>query len=289
MNIAIIPNLTRENALDVTNCVVEELKKLGANYFFEKNTAENIKNISKEHTLDEDELLDYCDIVISIGGDGTILHTAKKAAIFHKPVLGINAGRLGFMADIEKNEISLLKKLIDGDYSIEKRMMLETSIMLNGEVEKKLYSINDTVFSRGTTLKLVEITVECDGKEVHKYLADGVIIATPTGSTAYSLSAGGPIVDPSIESMVLTPICTHSLFFRSVVFNAESVLKMCAEDFNSNDVYLSCDGEKSLHITKDNCVLIKKADISAKFIKLKTDNFVDTLNRKFSERNSQKI
>lgn len=287
MKIAVIPNLTRENALETTQKVSEQLNALGAECLYSDTDTKQLCEIS-DIFLPEDELFAECDTVISIGGDGTILHAAKKAALVGKPVLGINAGHLGFMAGLEKNELHLLKKLVDGDFSTEKRMMLETVVETGGNYGEKMYSINDTVFSRGTSLKLVEINVECDGQLVDNYLADGIIVSTPTGSTAYSLSAGGPIMEPSIESILLTPICAHSLFLRSVVFKAESELKLKAENFNSDDLYVSCDGEESIYIPRESSVTVRKADVCAKFIRLKADNFVGVLNRKFSERRAVK-
>lgn len=285
MNIALIPNFTKEDAAEITSEVIQKLDELGAGCFYSAETASKLGNAaSDKNIIDKNELIAYCDAIISIGGDGTILHTAKKAALVNKPVLGVNAGKLGFMADIEKNELDLLEKLVNKDFYIEKRMMLETGLTVNGRLKRRNYSINDTVFSRGSSLKLVEINVECSGRSVGKYIADGVVVATPTGSTAYSLSAGGPVVDPSIESIVITPICNHSLFSRAVVFSSSSIFTLQSENSNSNDLYVSCDGEKSVYVPNDSFLTIRKADISAKFIRLKNNSFVNILHRKFAER-----
>lgn len=211
MKIALLPNLTRSHALSVTDDVCKYLEKYNAEYYFETETAEKICHKIKAVGLPEAELLSLCDVAIAIGGDGSLIHAARKAVKYKKPILGVNAGNLAFMAGIEKNELELLKELIEGNYTIDKRMMLDVTVK-NGSCEKTLdCCLNDVVIARGEQIKLVKLNVECDGQQINDYYADGIIISTPTGSTAYSLSAGGPVVDPKIESILLTPICTHSL------------------------------------------------------------------------------
>ncbi|MBQ7046842.1 MAG: NAD(+)/NADH kinase [Oscillospiraceae bacterium] len=279
---AIIPNLTRENASEITRSICEKLDEFNAGYFIPYDNRALFSDTYAEF-LPEEEMLDKCSAVITVGGDGTIIHSAKKAALYSKPVLGINAGRLAFMAGLEINELDLLKKLITGEYFIDKRMMLKTVVESNGERVDCGYSINDTTVMRMGRLKIVELNVDLNNRHFNKYLGDGLILATPTGSTAYSLSAGGPIVDPQLEGIILTPICSHSVFSRSLVFGSDSRLSVSSAD--SSDFLISCDGDEPIVISGKDNVTVQRADISANFIRLKPDNFVDILNRKMVQWN----
>jgi NAD+ kinase len=232
-----------------------------------------------KHTSDEDAIKE-CDIIIAIGGDGSIIHAAKSAAINNKPLLGINAGNLAFMAGIENNELSLLKNLNDKNYFTDDRMMLEASIYDSGD--KLIASnvcLNDVVVARGSQIEMIKLEVECDGTKINSYSSDGVIIATSTGSTAYSLSAGGPVMDPTIESILLTPICTHSLFSRSIIFNPDSTITVINKD-TKNNCSVSYDGERAIPVPENGKIIIKKSHIKAKFIRIKPDNFIEVLNSK---------
>ena len=183
---------------------------------------------------DDNEAISACDIIIAIGGDGSIIHAAKKAAVKNKPILGINAGNLAFMAGIEKNELNLLKNLIDDAYYVDNRMMLSAEVYNDrGSVVYSNVCLNDVVVARGEQIEMINLSVECDSKKINSYQSDGIIFSTSTGSTAYSLSAGGPVMDPTIESIMLTPICTHSLFSRSLIFNPSSVITV-KNNFSSN-------------------------------------------------------
>ncbi len=229
MMFAIIPNLTRKNAAQVTRLICAKLDELGAAYSLPLST-ENVFSDTKAEFLPEKELLGGCEAVITVGGDGTIIHSAKKAAVYSKPVLGINAGRLAFMAGLEIHELDLLEKLITGDYSMDKRMMLKTTAA-DGDSVQSGYSMNDSTVMRLSRLsRISEINVDLDGRYFNRYLGDGLILSTPTGSTAYSLSASSPVVDPKLECMILTPICSHSVFTRSLVLGDDAVLRIYSDD-----------------------------------------------------------
>lgn len=283
MKIALLPNLTRACALEVTQAVCRCLSELRVSFYFEDSVQNQLP--PDFPCLPTEQLLSACDIVIAIGGDGSLIHAAKKAVAYKKPVLGVNAGNLAFMAGMEKNELHLLKDLIDGNFSIDPRMMLEVSCKFAGEeVTKNLgCCLNDVVVARGEQIKLINLDVYADGKHINHYYSDGIILSTPTGSTAYSLSAGGPVVDPKIESILLTPICTHSLFARSLIFesNAEICVKIPE---NGEDIYISCDGERSERILPGSVLTVKKSKNYADFIRIKNDSFIDVLNSKLSQR-----
>lgn len=283
MKIAIEVNLTRENAFDVCLEVCDVLLRKGAKLYMDLNLHNRFSNLDITF-CPRDEAVQCCDILISIGGDGTFIHSSHVAARYDKEILGINAGNLGFLAGIEKQELQLLENLFTGDYSIDKRMMLCCEHYRNDKLNGKYYCLNDVVIARGTSFRLCDVMVKCDGKTVNNYYGDGLIISTPTGSTAYSLSSGGPVVEPTIESIILTPICTHSLFARSIIFKGESCFELFV-DYPENCVPLvSCDGEKAVEIMREDKLIIKKAERYSKIIRIKSDSFTDVLSKKLIER-----
>lgn len=281
MKIAIVPNLTKTHAYEVTLRICDELKKHSAKIMFSADLAEPFSGVDSAAFYSYDDMIKQCDAVVTVGGDGTIIHTAKSAANDKKPVLGVNAGRLGFMAGLEKNELQDIERLIQGNYKIDRRMMLDIFLMKGDEVVEKTCCLNDAVFSRGALSTIVDIKIACDGSDVSEYLSDGVILSTPTGSTAYSLSAGGPVVDPQIETVLLTPICPHSLFNRTIMFRPEVTLEITTR---SPNVYLTVDGEEGILLDKDWRVVIKKSTKYAGLIRIKHEDFYDILNRKLSDR-----
>lgn len=280
MKFALLPNLTRTNSLEVTHEVCEKLDTLCASYMFALADKAPFTN-TKAAFLPFDEMLEQCDVIITIGGDGTIIHAAKNAVQCKKPVLGINAGRLAFMAGLERNELHLLEDLNNGNYTLDKRMLLQTQLIKGTQTIAESYCVNDTVFTSTGKLKLVELSVDCNGKHINNYTGDGIILATPTGSTAYSLSAGGPVVDPQLESILLTPVCAHTLFVRSLILNADSIISVSA--LPGSELSFSCDGEEPVAVPNDCFVMVNKAAPSAEFIRLKTDTFIDVLNRKLAQ------
>ena len=217
--------------------------------------------------------------MIAVGGDGTIIHAAK----FGKPTLGINAGRIAFMAGLEPTELEMLSALKSGEYEIDRRMMLRAEIVSpDGEILSTHYCVNDAVVARGLQIKMDDFIVEHNGKFLNKYTADGIIFSTPTGSTAYNLSAGGPVVDPQIESVLLTPICTHSLFSRSLIFKPDSEFVLRGD--GDAEIGLSCDGEDAIPIGKGCSVRIKRAEMFGEFIRIKNETFLEILNSKLEQR-----
>lgn len=272
---AIIPNLTRKNAKSVTVKLLSKLKELEIACTADEALKEKLGEADITY-LPFDEMISKCDVIISVGGDGTMLHCAK----YGKPVLGVNAGRLAFMAGIEPAELELLSELKSGNYTVDKRMMLKAVVSKDGNVIAEKYCINDVVAARGEQIKMIEVTVKCNGNIINDYFTDGIIISTPTGSTAYNLSAGGPVVDPQIESMLLTPICTHSLFSRALIFKPDTELSVIC---NSDNINVSCDGD-TVKLEKGCVITVTKAPVYGEFIRIKTDTFLDVLNNKLAQR-----
>lgn len=220
-----------------------------------------------------------CDYIISIGGDGTMLRAAKIASIYNKSVIGINCGHFGYLAELEVNEIPLIKKIIDNDYIIERRKMIKVTLEKSGD---EFTALNDIVIQRSNDSSIAEITVSSKDKPFLKVKADGIIIATPTGSTAYSMSAGGPIVDPSVDGIIINSICAHSLFDRPIILNGNSEIRIQAKTRNHQDVvYFTVDGDETIKFDADDTVKISvDRDRTADFIKIKNDSFYSILRSK---------
>ena len=280
MKIGIVPNFTREKTLNVTSKVIDYLEKYNIEYYFESNNADSFPiKIDKDKL--SSNLFEFTDIILAIGGDGSFIHAAKDAAIHKKPVLCINAGNLAFLAGLEGNELHLIEKLITGDYSSDKRMMLEV-ILKDGNEEKLLgYCLNDIAIARFGDIKLIDLDVYCNCKKINSYRGDGVVISTPTGSTAYSWSAGGPVIDPDLRCITLTPICTHSPLNRSFVFNENSEIMVKAPN-SSQPICLSTDGDKSLELNSNFEIIIRQSKYYAEFIRIKSDEFFDILINKLT-------
>ncbi len=276
MKIAIIPNSRTLAGTEEITRVCEALRALSASPLLPADRA--------FPPSDTDELLQACDAVIALGGDGTIIHCAKRAAAFGKPVLGINCGRLGFMAGLELDELDELDRLILGDYDKEYRMMLDVSVS-DGEREYRYSALNEAVISRGPLSRMIEIGVSNHGVPLSAYKADGVIVATPTGSTAYSLSAGGPVVDPSLDCLLLTPICPHSLHTRPYLFNEDADLTVVPCTYEDGpSVFVTVDGEEAIAVPKGGMVRITRSNTRASLIKLREQSFYQVLDRKLTNR-----
>lgn len=283
MKFAFHVNLTRTHAYEVTCNVIKELKRLEGTIYMSPEHKKYFEKYDIEF-VDNDTAVSCCDVLIAIGGDGTFIHAAHDAAKYDKEILGINAGNLGFLAGLEKQELHLLSNLTEKKYEIDKRMMLCAEHYINGELVGKNYCLNDVVIARGISMRMCDINLDCDRKKSYTYHADGMIVATPTGSTAYSLSAGGPVVDPSIESIIITPICTHSLFSRSIIFRPESRIELSVSNCELCIPLLSCDGESAIEITSESKILVRRAHRNSKIIRIKADSFTDILSNKLIER-----
>ena len=223
------------------------------------------------------------DILIVLGGDGTILEVARRAAHRATPILGINLGRLGYMAELELGELDQLSRLFTGDYQTELRSMLRVELLSNGELKAFCYALNDAVISNGSVSRMIDLELSEGGVPVTTYRADGLIIATPTGSTAYSMSAGGAIVDPRVSCFCATPICPHSFIARPIIFSDDSVLEVrniCARE---KMLYLTVDGRMNFELYRNQIVRITKSDLQTRLIRLKSCGFYRKLRQKMSD------
>lgn len=280
MKIAVVTNPEKDDKFIYTRLICSRLKEFGADVLIPSDVWTDAPSTVK--TVSKEKIYKSADVIAALGGDGTILHAAKEAAMAGVPVLGINIGRLGFMAGIEVDELDGLKKLTDGDFSIDERMILK--IAFKNRPGLSYYALNDAVISKGTLSRIIDISISCNERQVGEYRADGVIVSTPTGSTAYSLSAGGPVIDPVIESIAVTPICPHSLFSRTVLFAPKTVIGIEVKKLSDREAYLTIDGQDSLKLAGNEKVIISKARKKAKLIRLKDISFYEVLYNKFMER-----
>lgn len=216
---------------------------------------------------EEPEINRSTDIIIVIGGDGTIIKVAKSAAKYNCPILGINAGHLGYLASVNPNDLDIVKRVLVNDYSIESRCMLKAEKYENDVLVDSCDCLNDAVISKDTLSNVINIKLNI-GNDTITYRADGIIAATPTGSTAYSLSAGGPVVDPEMKCVVLTPVCPHTLVTRSMVVDGAKPISISVKNEVEKDINLLCDGRIGFKLSDNSVVKISISDTVVKFIKL---------------------
>ena len=219
--------------------------------------------------------------VVCFGGDGTILHMAKAATRQGVPILGVNIGTMGFMAELENSELSMLSRLADDDYAIDERMMLDVTVHRDRDIIFHDICLNDCVITKGAVARIVHLSVNCDGVQAMECGGDGVIVATPTGSTAYSLSAGGPIVEPEAHSILVTPICAHDVASRTIVASDKRVITVGLVRNARRNAFLSVDGGKALRMNMGDIATIRKSNLATRLIRLKDRSFYDVVNMKF--------
>lgn len=216
-----------------------------------------------------------CDIVITVGGDGTILSWGKAAAEMGKPLLGINTGRLGFMATLEHGELHRLEQLRSRAYRISCRMMMRVTIG-----DRSMNALNDVVLTKATYAKLPDFRVSSRDIEVVKIRADGVIFSTATGSTAYALSAGGPIIEPELACVEFTPLCAHSLFGRPMIFTADSELQIWYDGYEGSDVFMSVDGDEGIPVAENEKIILQKSPTALQLIDFEGNSFYGAVHGK---------
>jgi len=282
MLIGIIANITKESVLDVVSSFTSKLRKEKIDYLLTNSILEEKGKLrlksEKDSFSDDDEVYNKSDLIISIGGDGTMLATAYKAHIYDKPVLGLNLGKLGFLVETDVSQMdSVIDILKKKKYTIEERMVLSGICIAHQTGE--LIAVNDLVIEKGGWPKMIELTAWVDDEYVTTFSADGLIIATPTGSTGYSLSTGGPIVAPTTKAITLSPISPHSLSVRPIVLSSEQVIKLKA-DSPYKDVQVSCDGQRVYNFPPPLEIIIKKSDRSLKLIKTSLATYFETLRKK---------
>lgn len=220
------------------------------------------------------------DLLICFGGDGTILHAARDATLHGVPILGVNMGSVGFMAELERGELAQLAPLAQGQFHTEERMMLDVQVIRGDKVVSQDLALNDAVVSKGSMARVAEMEVLADQVQISALMGDGVIVATPTGSTAYSMSAGGPIVEPTSKCIIVTPVCAHQLAARAMVLDSGRVVTVRLPRGSRKHLYLSVDGGKAVRLSGGDRVEISRSAYATKLVLLANRSFYQVINQK---------
>lgn len=282
--VALIPNITKPGAL---RCAIRAAGILTENnmevYTDEGRVSTFTALGAKIAAMPIDDLYSRCDAAIVFGGDGTVLGAAKRAAETGTLILGVNFGHVGYITELEESEIGMLSRLGTGDYKTEERMMLDVSVGKNGRQLFFARAFNEAAITRGIVSRLADFTMSCDGSLVSRYRADGLIVATPTGSTAYSMAAGGPVIDPTLEVLSVTPVCSHSLdSARTLVFGPNSVIKITVPSAKHAEAVVTVDGRAFFRINDGElAVTMTRSEKKVRLIRLKNGSFGNTLYQKF--------
>lgn len=280
--VGIVANLTKDINLNLTKQIVKWLEKNECRVLLPEIIASQIDRI--ELGYQTADIYKGSDFIVVLGGDGTLLGVSRQVSWLETPFLGVNMGHLGFMTDVETKEVfDALEKIISGNYHVEERMMLEAIVMKDDIQTETFYCLNEIGISKGTLSRILTLKTYIDDNYVDTYNADGLLISTPTGSTAYSLSAGGPIISPRVSVMLITPICPHSLNARALVVSPDEIVRVEIVD-NYQEVFLTADGQQGYKLKSGDQVIIRKAPFSAKLIKVSNRSFYDVLRKKLKER-----
>lgn len=282
-NIVLTPNPYRDKNFQTVRSALQILKNAGAQTRlclpFEVDRGYELPKDLRFSRLERE--LPNAELVICFGGDGTILHMAKSAAKRGVPVLGVNIGTMGFIAELESSELDKFANLVRGEYTLESRMMLDVTVQRDQDILFHDICLNDVVVTKGTVARIVHLAVKCDGTTAMEMGGDGVILATPTGSTAYSLSAGGPIVEPEAQNIVITPICPHDMGSRCIMASDKRTITVEMARNARRNAYLSVDGGKAIRLNMGDVVTVKKSQIVTKLVRLNQRSFYDVVNVKF--------
>lgn len=278
------PNTGKEGMGYAVTQTAEVLREFGANVILAERALEIGMDPSGYRVLPVDQAMLESDFVIVLGGDGTILSMAQYAAVRHVPILGINLGHVGFMSELEFPELRSIQKVFDGEYHIDSRMMLDVEVVRDEQVVYQSIALNEAIVKTGSIFRISLLDILCDREAVCSLHGDGVIVSTPTGTTAYSLAAGGPVIEPSAENISVIPICPHGIQAKSYVFSPHREICIVPRFFNDASILVSSDGRKSFELQSGDRVYIRKSRYDTKLIRVKGKSFYSLLNEKLSIR-----
>ena len=284
-NVILTPNPYRDRNFQTVRGALQILKDAGirAVLCLPFDVDKNYERPKDLHFSRLERELPNAEAVICFGGDGTILHTAKAATKRGIPILGVNIGTMGFMAELESGEMQKLAQLATGNYTVESRMMLDVTVHRDRDIIFHDICLNDVVVTKGAVARIVHLAVDCDGVRAMTFGGDGVIVATPSGSTAYSLSAGGPIVEPDAHNIIVTPICAHDMVSRCIVASDRRVITVSMAQNARRNAYLSVDGGKATRLNMGDVATIRKSKYETKLLRLNDRSFYDVVNSKFQK------
>lgn len=288
MKIILCPNPFRDRGLKTAQVAGKILTDAGAEvvycfpFFVDNFTLAELDPQSVTKDI-KGELPD-ADFLVCFGGDGTILHAAKDASAVNVPVVGVNMGSVGFMAELEQDQLSELVKLVKGEYSLDPRMLMDVRVIREGRTLYRSVALNDAVITKGAVARVIELNIYGDKTLITNMFGDGVIVATPTGSTAYSLSAGGPIVEPSAENIIVTPISAHMLQAKAMVLDRNRCIEVSVPKYSRKTAYLSVDGGKAFKLFAGDVVEMVRSGRKLNLVKLTGKNFYEIMNQKLERR-----
>ena len=286
-NVVLTPNPYRDKNFQTVRAAMKVLKEAGMEprlcLPFEVDRNYELPKDLRFHKLDRE--LQNAELVVCFGGDGTILHMAKAATRKNVPILGVNIGTMGFIAELESGELQELKRLVNDDFTLDSRMMLDVTIRRDRDVIFHDIALNDVAITKGAVARIVHLSVCCDGVQAMEFGVDGRIVSTPTGSTAYSLSAGGPIVEPDARSILINPICAHDMVNRCIVASDKRTVTVGMAASARRNAFLSVDGGKVFKMNMGDVAYITCSKLETKLIRMKDRSFYDVVNRKFRNHN----
>lgn len=278
MKIAIIVNRDKPKAWKIAREIIDLLENRGVEIAIEKDMASHLNR--RDLGMDLAVIKDFAEIIFVLGGDGTLLSVARLFAPYNIPLLGINAGNMGFLTEAEPDNLNeAVDRVIKGQYYIQPRMMLEAEVYRGDTLQESFIALNEVGIAKGAFSRMIEVYLYIEEKFLTSYKGDGLIISTPTGSTAYSLSAGGPIVVPDVDLMILTPICPHSLNVRPMILSAEQTIRTKIQATH-NDIGLTIDGQLGYKLEVDDVIVLNKSAYSAKLIRWPEHNFFEVVRKK---------
>lgn len=283
MKIFVFPNLNKKNCKNYTISACKILLENGVTLYMNSVYMAEFSNVLNVNFTDDDSVISKCDYILAVGGDGTILRCSGYATKYNKPLLGLNCGRLGFMATLEHDELVLLNDFCNGKFLLDKRMMIDVKITYKNGETKTFSALNDVVITKDYGCKIADFTVSKNSKIISSLRADGLVFSTPTGATAYSLSAGGPIIEPDMECIEFTQICPHSLFARSMVFSENSEIDVKFKTNNNAKVLVNVDGVEVVKLTNDESIKILKSKSFVEIVDIKGGSFFTSVNRKLMQ------
>lgn len=282
MTVYISPNPGKSSARELALRAAQILRTHGASVLMEQKWKQDC-NIAGVEYLPFEACMEQTDVILTIGGDGTILHVANLTRSYHKPILGINLGRCGFLATCEVDELETkLSAVARGRYSLDSRMLLYVRVL--GDDGWEGHALNDVVVTKGRLQQAIDFSVYCDDILVEHFRGDGVIVATPTGSTAYSLAAGGPILDSQTKGIVVTPICPHSLATPPMVFAQERKINICVGQVADDEVFISCDGDDGYTLRAGATAVVRLSDQNVQLITFSRADQFQAIDQKLRSR-----
>ncbi len=281
--VMIFANIIRSEAIEYTAQLIPKLCALGFEPILDSSLADMLTNLDQSTvtiTQTQKQAIQACEFIVIIGGDGTILRILHSAAQYEKPLLGINKGRLGFISELEDFEHEMAAKLLCGEYEIQHKLMLDIQIIgSDGQVKLCTTALNEAAVLKGNVMKSISLELEVNGRHAMHFAGDGVLVCTPTGSTAYSLAAGGPILAPETSCFAITPVCPHAFNVKSFVISSNDTVRIIPETREINNC-MSPDGLATYELAEGDSIVVKKSCYTAPMIRLKKTDFYKTVNEK---------